>query len=105
MAETQNKQSQDVKPDKSQVVLQKKAPVKQPEKKKTKVSKVNSGSISMYLAEIGKFEPLPPQREVELAIRIQDGDELAMKELVEANLRFVVSVAKKYQGNGLSLAD
>ena len=59
----------------------------------------------MYLAEIGKFEPLPPQREVELAIRIQDGDELAMKELVEANLRFVVSVAKKYQGNGLSLAD
>ncbi len=105
MAETQNKQHQDVKPDKSQVVLQKKAPVKQPEKKKTKVSKVNSGSISMYLAEIGKFEPLPPQREVELAIRIQDGDELAMKELVEANLRFVVSVAKKYQGNGLSLAD
>jgi len=59
----------------------------------------------MYLAEIGKFEPLPPQREVELAICIQDGDELAMKELVEANPRFVVSVAKKYQGNGLSLAD
>ena len=105
MTETQNKQSQDVKPDKNQAVLQKKEQVKQPEKKKNKVSKVNSGSISMYLAEIGKFEPLPPQREVELAIRIQDGDELAMKELVEANLRFVVSVAKKYQGNGLSLAD
>jgi len=105
LTETQNKQSQDVKPDKSQAILQKKEPVKKPEKKKTKVSKVNSGSISMYLAEIGKFEPLPPQREVELAICIQDGDELAMKELVEANLRFVVSVAKKYQGNGLSLAD
>ena len=105
MTETQNKQSQDVKPDKNQTVLQKKEQVKKPEKKKNKVSKVNSGSISMYLAEIGKFEPLPPQREVELAIRIQDGDELAMKELVEANLRFVVSVAKKYQGNGLSLAD
>ena len=105
MTETQNKQSQEVKPDKNQVVLQKKEQVKQPEKKKNKVSKVNSGSISMYLAEIGKFEPLPPQREVELAICIQDGDELAMKELVEANLRFVVSVAKKYQGNGLSLAD
>lgn len=74
-------------------------------KKKKKVSKVSSGSISMYLAEIGQFNPLPPEREVELAIRIQDGDELAMKELVEANLRFVVSVAKKYQGNGLSLAD
>lgn len=105
MTKIKNKQSQDVKPDKNQAVLQKKGQVKQPEKKKNKVSKVNSGSISMYLAEIGKFEPLPPQREVELAICIQDGDELAMKELVEANLRFVVSVAKKYQGNGLSLAD
>ena len=94
-----------MKPDKNKAVLQKKEQVKQPEKKKNKISKVNSGSISMYLAEIGKFEPLPPQREVELAICIQDGDELAMKELVEANLRFVVSVAKKYQGNGLSLAD
>ena len=59
----------------------------------------------MYLAEIGKFNPLPPQREVELAILIQKNDQAAMKELVEANLRFVVSVAKKYQGNGLSLAD
>ena len=78
---------------------------KEPIKKKAKPSKVSSGSISMYLAEIGKFTPLPPQREVELAIRIQDNDERAMKELVEANLRFVVSVAKKYQGNGLSLAD
>jgi RNA polymerase primary sigma factor len=78
---------------------------KGPAKNKPKPSKVSSGSISMYLAEIGKFNPLPPEREVELAIRIQDNDERAMKELVEANLRFVVSVAKKYQGNGLSLAD
>ena len=74
-------------------------------KKKAKPSKVSSGSISMYLAEIGQFNPLPPEREVELAIKIQNNDERAMKELVEANLRFVVSVAKKYQGNGLSLAD
>ena len=82
----------------------KRKPQNKPVKKK-KVSKVNSGSISMYLAEIGRFEPLAPEKEVDLAIRIQKGDELAMKELVEANLRFVVSVAKKYQGNGLSLAD
>ena len=75
------------------------------QKKKGRPSKVSSGSISMYLAEIGRYTPLPPDREVELAIRIQKGDERAMKELVEANLRFVVSVAKKYQGNGLSLAD
>jgi len=77
----------------------------EPKKKKGRPSKVSSGSISMYLAEIGRFNPLPPEREVELAIAIQNGDERAMKELVEANLRFVVSVAKKYQGNGLSLAD
>ncbi len=70
-----------------------------------KSSKISNGSISMYLAEIGRFNPLKPDKEVELALRIQENDEEAMKELVEANLRFVVSVAKKYQGNGLSLAD
>ncbi len=76
--------------------------------KKTKPIKITSGSnrsISLYLSEIGKYEPLPPEREVELAIRIQKNDDWAMKELIESNLRFVVSVAKKYQGNGLSLAD
>ena len=104
MAKTKQVQNASVKED--QNVQGKTATAKQePKKKTTKPSKVSSGSISMYLAEIGKFNPLPPQREVELAIRIQDNDERAMKELVEANLRFVVSVAKKYQGNGLSLAD
>ena len=92
--------SKNKKPEKNSETDQKQKPVK-----KKKVSKVNSGSISMYLAEIGRFEPLAPEKEVDLAIRIQKGDEAAMKELVEANLRFVVSVAKKYQGNGLSLAD
>ena len=47
-------------------------------KKKGKPSKVSSGSISMYLAEIGRFNPLPPEREVELAIRIQNNDERAV---------------------------
>jgi RNA polymerase primary sigma factor len=76
--------------------------------KKAKPVKITSGSnrsISLYLSEIGKYEPLPPEREVELAIRIQKDDDFAMTELIESNLRFVVSVAKKYQGNGLSLAD
>lgn len=76
--------------------------------KKAKPIKITAGSnrsISLYLSEIGRYEPLPPEREVELAIRIQKDDDLAMKELIESNLRFVVSVAKKYQGNGLSLAD
>ena len=72
---------------------------------KIRRSKVSSGTISMYLSEISQYEPLPPEREVELAVRIEKGDKAAMKELVEANLRFVVSVAKKYQGNGLSLSD
>jgi RNA polymerase primary sigma factor len=70
-----------------------------------KRSKVSSGTISMYLSEISQYEPLSPDREVELAVLIAKGDKKAMKELVEANLRFVVSVAKKYQGNGLSLSD
>ena len=62
-------------------------------------------SLSQYLEEIGKFEPLHPSREVELAQAIKKGDRLAMKELVEANLRFDVSVAKDYQGQGLPLTD
>ena len=62
-------------------------------------------SLRQYLEEIGKFEPLHPSREVELAQAIKKGNRLAMKELVEANLRFVVSVAKDYQGQGLPLTD
>lgn len=62
-------------------------------------------SLSQYLEEIGKYEPLPPTREVVLAQLIHKNDRLAMKELVEANLRFVVSVAKDYQGQGLPLTD
>ena len=73
--------------------------------KTTKITTGTNRSISLYLSDIGRYEPLPPEREVELAIRIKKNDEAAMQELIECNLRFVVSVAKKYQGNGLSLAD
>jgi len=62
-------------------------------------------SLSKYLQEISKYEPLSPDREVELAIRVRQGDRRALKELTEANLRFVVSVAKDYQGQGLPLTD
>ncbi|MAM64393.1 MAG: RNA polymerase sigma factor RpoD/SigA [Candidatus Neomarinimicrobiota bacterium] len=62
-------------------------------------------SLSRYLEEIGDFEPLNPDREVELAIRIKQGNHNALEELVKANLRFVVSVAKDYQGQGLPLTD
>ena len=62
-------------------------------------------SLSRYLEEIGDFEPLNPDREVELAIQIKQGNHNALEELVKANLRFVVSVAKDYQGQGLPLTD
>ena len=62
-------------------------------------------SLSRYLEEIGDFEPLNPNREVELAIKIKKDDHSALEELVKANLRFVVSVAKDYQGQGLPLTD
>ena len=62
-------------------------------------------SLSRYLEEIGDFEPLKPDKEVELAIKIKQGNHFALEELVKANLRFVVSVAKDYQGQGLPLTD
>ena len=62
-------------------------------------------SLSRYLEEIGDFETLNPDREVELAIKIKKDDHSALEELVKANLRFVVSVAKDYQGQGLPLTD
>ena len=81
-------------------------------KKKTKVEmkiqKVGSDanrSLSKYLQEISQYQPLSPEREVELAIRVRNGERKALKELTEANLRFVVSVAKDYQGQGLPLTD
>ena len=62
-------------------------------------------SIEKYLEEIGGFTPLPPEQEVALAGRIRKGDEEALEDLVKANLRFVISVAKEYQGQGLPLQD
>ena len=62
-------------------------------------------SIEKYLEEIGNFSPLPPEQEISLAGRIRQGDESALEELVKANLRFVISVAKEYQGQGLPLQD
>src|ERR687889_413949 len=64
-----------------------------------------SQSLERYLQEIGKVELLAPEEEVALAIRIKKGDADALERLTKANLRFVVSVAKQYQGQGLSLPD
>lgn len=64
-----------------------------------------SQSLDKYLQEIGKVDLLTPDEEVELAKRIREGDRLALEKLTKANLRFVVSVAKQYQNQGLSLGD
>jgi len=64
-----------------------------------------SQSLEKYLQEIGKVDLLSPEEEVELAIRIKQGDQQALEKLTKANLRFVVSVAKQYQNQGLSLCD
>ncbi len=61
--------------------------------------------LDQYLQEIGQIPLLTAEEEVELAQRIQAGDDEALHHMVRANLRFVVSVAKKYQGQGLTLAD
>jgi RNA polymerase primary sigma factor len=62
-------------------------------------------TLNKYYNEIRKTELLTPEQEVELAIRIQNGDEDAIHELATANLRFVVSIAREYMGNGISLSD
>lgn len=62
-------------------------------------------SIDKYLQEIGKYELLTPEEEIELARRAKQGDEKALERLIQANLRFVVSVAKQYQNQGLPLVD
>lgn len=62
-------------------------------------------SLETYLREIGRYPLLTRQQECELAARIRDGDEDALHDLVRGNLRFVVSIAKQYLGQGLSLED
>jgi RNA polymerase primary sigma factor len=64
-----------------------------------------SQSLEKYLQEIGKVELISPEEEVKLALLIKQGDQSALDKLTKANLRFVVSVAKQYQNQGLSLPD
>src|ERR671913_1324195 len=64
-----------------------------------------SQSLDKYLQEIGRVDLITAEVEVELAKRIREGDQVALEKLTKANLRFVVSVAKQYQNNGLTLGD
>ena len=69
------------------------------------VTNRETASLDKYLQEIGKVDLITAEEEVELAQRIREGDQVALEKLTKANLRFVVSVAKQYQNQGLSLPD
>ncbi|MAZ55808.1 MAG: RNA polymerase subunit sigma [Flavobacteriales bacterium] len=69
------------------------------------VTNRETASLDKYLQEIGKVDLISADEEVILAQKIKDGDEIALEKLTKANLRFVVSVAKQYQNQGLSLPD
>ncbi len=69
------------------------------------VTNRDTPAFERYLQEIGRKEMISPNEEIELARRIKNGDQIALNKLVSANLRFVVSVAKQYQNQGLTLQD
>ena len=69
------------------------------------VTNRETASLDKYLQEIGKVDLITADEEVELAQRIKSGDQIALEKLTKANLRFVVSVAKQYQNQGLTLPD
>ncbi len=69
------------------------------------VTNRETASLDKYLHEIGKVDLLTADQEVELARKVHAGDNLALEKLIKANLRFVVSVSKQYQNQGLTLPD
>lgn len=71
----------------------------------TSITTRTSASLAQYFAEISRTEPLTIEREVELTQRVKQGDQDAIDQMVKANLRFVVSVAKQYQFRGVDLID
>ena len=78
---------------------------KSPAEKEAERRPASGDSLNAYIREISRFKPLSPDEEKELGRRIQRGDHKALQRLVEANLRFVVSYAKRYRGLGLSFLD
>ncbi|MBS1272179.1 MAG: RNA polymerase sigma factor SigA [Candidatus Marinimicrobia bacterium] len=74
-------------------------------KKDSGVRDRTNRSLSKYLEEIGQYEPLAPEEEIAVAKKVKEGSQEALEKLTTANLRFVVSVAKDYQGQGLPLSD
>ena len=75
------------------------------QKKRVDISDISADSIQMYLREIGKVPLLKPEEEITLAKKSERGDKEAKRKLIEANLRLVVSIAKRFTGKSLSLLD
>jgi len=69
------------------------------------ITRREENSVNLYLQEVNKYPMVSAEEEVKLAMKIRNGDEMAIRKLIEANLRFVISVAKQYQNQGLSFAD
>jgi len=69
------------------------------------ITQRNDDTINRYFNEISKYPMVTAEEEVELSVRIRAGDTDALNKLVQANLRFVISVAKQYQNQGLSFSD
>ena len=69
------------------------------------ITQRDESSVNLYFLEVNRYEMVSVEEEVELTIKIRNGDDNALQRLVEANLRFVISVAKQYQNQGLSFAD
>jgi RNA polymerase primary sigma factor len=97
------KSSSDQKDDKEKEAIEEKAKASTPAR--VELREIANDSIRLYLCEIGKVPLLTAKEEVDLARRIKKGDQTAKKQLAEANLRLVVSIAKKYIGRGLSFLD
>lgn len=74
-------------------------------KEQSKLRNRPKNSIEKYLEEIVVYTPLPPAEEIELTRRVRKGETIALNKLIKANLRFVISIAKQYQGHGLPLED
>ncbi|HKC13408.1 MAG TPA: sigma-70 family RNA polymerase sigma factor, partial [Vicinamibacteria bacterium] len=82
-----------------------KSPAKAAKSAGPRTREATGDSLNAYIREIAKFKPLSAEDEKDLGRRIQQGDQEALKRLVESNLRFVVSYAKRYRGLGLSFLD
>src|SRR5258708_1987870 len=82
-----------------------KSPAKAAKSPRPRAREGTGDSLNAYIREIAKFKPLSGEDEKDLGRRIQQGDQEALKRLVESNLRFVVSYAKRYRGLGLSFLD